>query len=183
VDLPIFWQNLTFSHCSNCNILNFHRSQTTILYNSDFLSEYTACTQLLLIGTRDKAPSHGSMYPLQCITAPLCGQSTKLLTVLCIRAILNGLQETVSGDYKTKARTEDNSIRSMPRLYGESHQGNLLAAMRVVDQLPTAKYMSMDDKEYALLGAVTRQWLVKIQKTFVCCSTVIFRICRSMKLL
>jgi hypothetical protein len=29
------------------------------------------------------APSRGSTYPLYCITAPLCSQSVKLLTVLC----------------------------------------------------------------------------------------------------
>jgi hypothetical protein len=37
-DLPSFWQNVTFSCCSNCDILNFHRSQTTTLHNSDFLN-------------------------------------------------------------------------------------------------------------------------------------------------
>jgi hypothetical protein len=28
LDWPSFWQNLTFSHCSNCDILVFHHSQT-----------------------------------------------------------------------------------------------------------------------------------------------------------
>jgi hypothetical protein len=38
-DLPNFWENLTFSRCTNWDILEFHRSQTTTLHNSDFLSE------------------------------------------------------------------------------------------------------------------------------------------------
>jgi hypothetical protein len=36
------------------DILDFRRSQTTTLQNSDFLSEYTARTQLLLAGTREE---------------------------------------------------------------------------------------------------------------------------------
>jgi hypothetical protein len=53
-DLPNFWQNSMFSRCSNCAILNFHRSPTTTLHNSDFLAKYTAHTQLLLAGTREE---------------------------------------------------------------------------------------------------------------------------------
>jgi hypothetical protein len=61
--LPNFWQNLMFSHCSNCDILDFRRLQTTTLQNSDFLSEYTARTQLLLAGTRAERTRHHIMAP------------------------------------------------------------------------------------------------------------------------
>jgi hypothetical protein len=56
VDMPNFWQNLMFSHCSNCNILDFHRSQTTTLHN-------TARTQLLLGETREERTRHHLMVP------------------------------------------------------------------------------------------------------------------------
>jgi hypothetical protein len=62
-DLPNFWQNLTFSHCSNWDILDFCRSQTTTLHNSDFLSAYTARMQLLLAGTKDERARHHHMAP------------------------------------------------------------------------------------------------------------------------
>jgi hypothetical protein len=62
-DLPNFWQNLTFSHCSNCDILDFRRSQTTALQNNDFLSEYTAHMQLLLAGTRAERTRHHLVAP------------------------------------------------------------------------------------------------------------------------
>jgi hypothetical protein len=52
LDLHNFWQNLTFSRCSNCDILDFCHLQTTTLHNSDFLSEYATRMQLLLAGTR-----------------------------------------------------------------------------------------------------------------------------------
>jgi hypothetical protein len=55
--LPNCWQNLIFSHCSNYDILKFHCSQTTALHSSD-LSEYTACTQLLLVETREEQTRH-----------------------------------------------------------------------------------------------------------------------------
>jgi hypothetical protein len=66
VDLPNFWKNLKFPRCSNCYILDFHRSLTTTLHNSDFPSEYTAHKQLLVAGMREEwiAPSCGSTYPL-----------------------------------------------------------------------------------------------------------------------
>jgi hypothetical protein len=65
-DLPNLWQNLTSAHCSNCDILDFHSLQTTAHHNSNFLSEYTEHTQLLLAGMRrmDTAPSCGFTYPL-----------------------------------------------------------------------------------------------------------------------
>jgi hypothetical protein len=47
-DLPDFWQNLTFSHCSHCDILDFCHSQTTTLQNSDGLSYYTTHNCILL---------------------------------------------------------------------------------------------------------------------------------------
>jgi hypothetical protein len=50
VNLPNFWQKVAISHCSNCDILNFHWPQTPTLHNSDFLSEYTVFLQLLLAG-------------------------------------------------------------------------------------------------------------------------------------
>jgi hypothetical protein len=62
-DLPNFWQNLKFSCCSNCDILDFHRLQTTTLQNSDCLSEYTARTQLLLVGTRAERTQHHLVAP------------------------------------------------------------------------------------------------------------------------
>jgi hypothetical protein len=62
-DLPNFWQNLTFSHFSNCDILDFRHSQTTTLHNSGFLSEYTARTQLLLPGTREERTLHHLVAP------------------------------------------------------------------------------------------------------------------------
>jgi hypothetical protein len=62
-DLPNFWQNLTFSRCPNCDILDFRRLQTTALQNSDFLSEYTARTQLLLAGTRAERTRHHLVAP------------------------------------------------------------------------------------------------------------------------
>jgi hypothetical protein len=62
-DLPDFWQNLTFSRCSNCDILDFRCSQTTTLQNSDFLSEYTACMQLLLAGMRAERTRHHLVVP------------------------------------------------------------------------------------------------------------------------
>jgi hypothetical protein len=61
--LPNFWQNLMFPRCSNCNILNFQCSQTTTLHNSDFLSEYTARTQLLVAGTREDQTWHHLVAP------------------------------------------------------------------------------------------------------------------------
>jgi hypothetical protein len=80
VDSLNFWQNVSFSYCSNCDIFYFHRSQTTALHNSDFLSECSARTQLLLAGM-------GEEWTWYCLVAPciLCSawQSTKLLTVLC----------------------------------------------------------------------------------------------------
>jgi hypothetical protein len=62
-DLHNFWQNLTFSCCSKCDILSFRRSQTTTLHNSDFLSEYTAGTHLLLAGTREERTRHHLVAP------------------------------------------------------------------------------------------------------------------------
>jgi hypothetical protein len=62
-DLPNFWQNLKFSHCSNCDILNFRCSQTTTSQNSNFLTEYTACTQLRLVGTRAERTRHHLIAP------------------------------------------------------------------------------------------------------------------------
>jgi hypothetical protein len=62
-DLPNFWQNMTFSRCSNCDILDFRRSQTTTLHNSGFLSEYTARTHLLLAGTRAESTRHHLVAP------------------------------------------------------------------------------------------------------------------------
>jgi hypothetical protein len=52
-----FWQNLTFSRCSNCDILDFRRSQTTALHNSDFLSECTHTRNCLLLGREQKGHS------------------------------------------------------------------------------------------------------------------------------
>jgi hypothetical protein len=51
-NLSNFWQSLTFSLRSNCDILYFCRPQTTALHNRDSLSESTARRQLLLAGTR-----------------------------------------------------------------------------------------------------------------------------------
>jgi hypothetical protein len=62
----------------------FRRSQKTTLHNNGILSEYTARTQLLITGTREERTRHHLVAPctsLQCMTAPLCGHSTKLLTV------------------------------------------------------------------------------------------------------
>jgi hypothetical protein len=68
-DLPNFWQNLTFSCCSNCKILNFCHLQTTTLHNSDFLSEYTAHMQLLLAAMREEWTRHHLMAPcIRCST-------------------------------------------------------------------------------------------------------------------
>jgi hypothetical protein len=53
-DLPNFWQNLTFSHCPNCDILCFRRSQTPSPHNGDFLSEYTARTRKCFLLRREK---------------------------------------------------------------------------------------------------------------------------------
>jgi hypothetical protein len=41
---PNSWQNLMFSHCSICNILDFHCSQTIYLQNSNFLPELNCHT-------------------------------------------------------------------------------------------------------------------------------------------
>jgi hypothetical protein len=68
MDMPNFWQNLTSSHCSNFNILDFHFSQTTTLHNGDFLSKCTICTQLLLTGTRRETCYH-PMAPHICCCA------------------------------------------------------------------------------------------------------------------
>jgi hypothetical protein len=57
-DMPNIWQNLTFSRCSNCDILDFLRSQTTALHNSDFLSEYNA-RNLFLLGRENNG--HGTI--------------------------------------------------------------------------------------------------------------------------
>jgi hypothetical protein len=69
VDLPNFWQNLTFSRYPDCDILDFCRSQTTILQNSDFHSEYTARTQLLLAGIRAERTRHHLVAPCICCSA------------------------------------------------------------------------------------------------------------------
>jgi hypothetical protein len=62
-------------------------------------SEYTACmhttTSCWDERRTDIAPSPGSTYPLQCITTPLCSQSTKLLTVLHISKSSENLPEIV----------------------------------------------------------------------------------------
>jgi hypothetical protein len=68
-DLPNFWQNLMLSHCSNSDILNFCCSQTSTLHNSDFLSEYTACMQLLLAGMREERTWHHLVAPHICCSA------------------------------------------------------------------------------------------------------------------
>jgi hypothetical protein len=57
-DFSKFCQNLTFPRCSNCDSLDFRRSQTTTFHNSDILSEYIAHTQLLLAGTREERTRH-----------------------------------------------------------------------------------------------------------------------------
>jgi hypothetical protein len=62
-DLPNFRQNLTFSSYSNCDIPDFRHSQTATLQSSDFLSEYTARTQLFLAGTRAERTRHHLMAP------------------------------------------------------------------------------------------------------------------------
>jgi hypothetical protein len=62
-DLPNFWQKLTFSCCSKCDILNFHCLPTTTPYSSDFLSEYTACTGLHLAGMREEWTRRHLMAP------------------------------------------------------------------------------------------------------------------------
>jgi hypothetical protein len=64
-DLPNFWQNLTFSRCSNCDIINFRRSQISTLHNSEFLSGYTHANASFWIERRTyTAPSRGFTYPL-----------------------------------------------------------------------------------------------------------------------
>jgi hypothetical protein len=68
-DLHNFWQNLTFSSCSNCNILDFLCLQTTTLHNSDILFEYTAFMQLLLAGRREKRILYHLVIPrIHCST-------------------------------------------------------------------------------------------------------------------
>jgi hypothetical protein len=62
-DLPNFWQKLMFSCCSNWDIHNFCFSQTTALHNSDFISEYTSHTQLLLAGTGEEWTQHHLVAP------------------------------------------------------------------------------------------------------------------------
>jgi hypothetical protein len=62
-DLPNYWQNLTFVRCSNCDILDFRRSQTTKFHNSDFLSECTPRTQLLLAGATAERTRHYHVAP------------------------------------------------------------------------------------------------------------------------
>jgi hypothetical protein len=49
-----------FSHCSNCDILDFCRMQTTTLHNSDFLSEYTTHTHNCFLLGREKN-GHGTI--------------------------------------------------------------------------------------------------------------------------
>jgi hypothetical protein len=64
-DLPYFRQNLTFAHCSNCDILNLRRSQTTTIQTvAFFVNTQHARNFLLLWDERrtDTAPSHGSAY-------------------------------------------------------------------------------------------------------------------------
>jgi hypothetical protein len=62
--LSNFWQNLKFSYRSNCDILNFHCTQSTTLHSSDFFSEYTTCMQLLLAGMREEWIWHHLVAPL-----------------------------------------------------------------------------------------------------------------------
>jgi len=47
-DLPSFWQNLMFSRCSNCNILQVNRGAFNSFHNRDSTSIYTLCTHLSL---------------------------------------------------------------------------------------------------------------------------------------
>jgi hypothetical protein len=63
------WQNLTFASCSNCDILDFRRSQKTTLHNSDCLSEYTAHTQLLLAGMREERAWRHLVAPRICCSS------------------------------------------------------------------------------------------------------------------
>jgi hypothetical protein len=68
-DLPNFWQNLMFSHRSNCNILDICCSQTTTLHNNVFISEYTSHTQLLRAGMREEPTWHHLVAPHICCSA------------------------------------------------------------------------------------------------------------------
>jgi hypothetical protein len=68
-DLPNFCQNLMFSHCSNCNIHDFHCLQTTYP-SQQWLSFWnTACTQLLLARTREEWTWHHLVAPHICCSA------------------------------------------------------------------------------------------------------------------
>jgi hypothetical protein len=71
-DLPNFWQNLMFSHCSNCDIPYFHHSQTPTLHNSDFLNTPLICNWFLL--GREK--NRGSTMSWLHISAVVCNSAT-----------------------------------------------------------------------------------------------------------
>jgi hypothetical protein len=58
VDLPSFWQNLTFAHCSNCHIFNFCHLHLTAVHNRGCSSTCTVCTQLPLAVMRDELTGH-----------------------------------------------------------------------------------------------------------------------------
>jgi hypothetical protein len=83
-------------------------------------------------------------------------------------------------------RTDGSSVFNVfcqVRATGKASQSWVgVAGMRSCDTAASHKDMGMETEDYPLLGAVTSQWLVKTED-FVCCSTVIGRVCRSVRLL
>jgi hypothetical protein len=83
-DLPNFLQNLTFARCPNCDILDFCCLQTTTLHNSDFLSEYTACMQLLLAGMREERTQDHLVAPRICCKQCRCAANPRNYWLYCV---------------------------------------------------------------------------------------------------
>lgn len=73
-----FFQNFMFSCYSNCNILNFHFLQATIIHNSYFLSVHCMHATAACWDKKKTDTAYGCMYPLY------CSHCMKLLTVLYI---------------------------------------------------------------------------------------------------
>jgi hypothetical protein len=124
---------------------------------------------------------------------PLC--ASVLVSVVLITEILPLFQHSIVTDYvkvwhwltsmsatATAKRLLEMmfSLWSDLRLYTEGERVSQFSHESVASQLPSSEGVSMDAEEHPLLLAITSNDWWRLGRLIVCCSTVIYSVCRSM---